>query len=254
MRSPPEQISLTVAGREIAGTLIAPPNRKEAPGLLFVHGWGASQEQCLPEAYAVAELGCACLTFDLRGHGARKAERDVVSREDNLRDVLAGYDWLTRGRRVTPVGIVGTSYGAYLAAIATSLRPLSCLALQAPAIYPDGNWSLPKIKLHADSNLTVYRSRIVGSQDNRALRACATFRGDVLIVSSEYDTVVPRPVSESYVGACSGARSLSRKIIAHADHGLSEESWRREYRSILQEWAKATVACGKQDSAFNSSS
>jgi hypothetical protein len=31
---------------------------------------------------------------------------------------------------------------------------------------------LPKIKLHEDAELTVYRRRVVGANDNLALQAC----------------------------------------------------------------------------------
>jgi len=34
------------------------------------------------------------MTFDLRGHGRDCAQRDKVSRADNLEDVLAAYDAL----------------------------------------------------------------------------------------------------------------------------------------------------------------
>ena len=49
--------------QHIAGTLVAPGTM--IPGVLFVHGWGGSQEQYLARAREIAALGCICLTFDL---------------------------------------------------------------------------------------------------------------------------------------------------------------------------------------------
>jgi pimeloyl-ACP methyl ester carboxylesterase len=237
-----ETVTILADGYDIPATFITKQNNP-APGVLFVHGWGASQDQSLPQASAVAELGCACLAFDLRGHGPTKDERNLVSRNDNLADVIAAYDWLTNRSEVekSSIGVVGCSYGGYLAAIATIQRSISYLVLQAAAIYRDPDWLLPKIKLHEDPALTVYRRSVASPNDNLALRACASFTGDVLIVECQYDAIVPHPVSESYARACAQARSLTCNVIANADHGLSEERWRNEYTSMLTKWIASRI-------------
>ena len=70
--------------------------------IIFVHGWGGNQRQYLNRARAVAELGFVCLTFDLRGHARSDGQRETVSREDNLRDLLAAYDVLARQQSTAP--------------------------------------------------------------------------------------------------------------------------------------------------------
>src|SRR5918994_1750245 len=87
-----EAIEIGVDGQRLAGTLVAPATT--IPGILLVHGWGGSQEQYLARAREVAALGCVSLTFDLRGHARSDGRNEDVSREDNLRDVLAAYDVL----------------------------------------------------------------------------------------------------------------------------------------------------------------
>ena len=64
----------------------------------------------------------------------------------------------------------------------------------------------------------------------------AAFRGDVLLVESERDNVVPHPVIESYLSACVHARSLTYRVLEGADHGLSEEPWRSAYTTLLVSW------------------
>jgi len=80
-------VDIEVGDKHIAGTLVAPDTL--VPGVLLVHGWDGSQEQYIARAREIASLGCICLTFDLRGHVRHQAQRDQVTREDNLRDVLA---------------------------------------------------------------------------------------------------------------------------------------------------------------------
>jgi esterase/lipase len=234
-----ENTAFAVGDQVLRGTLIA-GKRPADRGILFIHGWGGTQEECLPQAMALAELGLLSLIFDLRGHGQDKDQMTVVSREDNLTDVLAAYDFVAARFELTDIGVVGNSYGGYLAAILTALRPVSHLGMQAPAIYRDVDWMLPKVKLHEDPDLAVYRSHIVGPDDNRALRSCAAYRGHVLIVESRYDAIIPHAVTQSYALACTQTQSVTFHVLQNADHALSEERWRDEYTSVLTNWIRAT--------------
>ena len=107
-------VQIPSGDRTIAGTLVAPDT--VVPGVMLVHGWDGSQEQYLARAHAIAALGCICLTFNLRGHVETRPLFETVSREINLRDVLAAYDLLAARRHVDPqaIALVGSSYGGYL--------------------------------------------------------------------------------------------------------------------------------------------
>lgn len=247
MRTRLEDLQITVDGAPIAGSLLAPA--AAVPGVLFVHGWGGSRAQDLERAREAAGLGCVCLTFDLRGHNLTQRQRETVTREDNLRDLLAAYDLFVGMRSVdaSAIAVVGSSYGAYLAAIMTSLRPVRWLALRAPALYKDTGWELPKRQLHVDLDLPEYRRRAVRWQDNRALGASAAFTGHVLIVESEEDSFVPHPAIANYVAAFTRVRSLTTRIITGADHALTHESCQRAYTSLLVNWLTEMVAGARGD-------
>src|SRR5438477_308455 len=247
-----EILDIPVDGQHIAGTLLTSDEGRAVPGVLFVHGWGGSQEQYLARAREVAALGCVCLTFDLRGHAKTQPQHETVSRGDNLRDVLAAYDLLAGHRGVDPsvIAVVGSSYGGYLGAILTSLRAVRWLALRAPALYKDTDWELPKRRLHDDPDLSAYRRRAVRPEDNRALCACEAFRGNVLLVESEHDHVVPHPVIANYLAACVQVRSLTYRVIPGADHGLAEEPWRLAYTSILVNWLTEMLVAARAPAAL----
>lgn len=233
-----EAVDIAVDGQVICGTLFIPS--KAVGRVLFAHGWGGNQQQYLSRACAVAELNYLCLTFDLRGHARHEEQRDTVSRADNLLDLLAAYDLLAAqpGVDSSTIGLVGSSYGAYLAAIMTSLRPVHWLALRAPALYKDADWEVPKVQLHQDPDFVDYRRRPAGPENNRVLRACAAFKGDVLIVESELDNTMPHQVIENYRAACKAARSVTYRLIKGADHGLSEAAWQQESTAYLVDWLK----------------
>ena len=227
---------MRVEDEHILGTLIVPGSL--LPGVLFVHGWGGDQSQYVARARELAALGCVCLTFDLRGHAQTQARMDVVSREEGMRDILAAYDFVAAQRNVDSdsIAVVGSSYGGYLAALLTALRPVKWLALRAPALYKDSEWKVPKLRLRTEQNLEDYRRQPVNSDESKALRACMAFTGDVLIVESEHDTMVPHQVIVNYREACISARSLTYRLIEGADHGLSSEPEKSAYTQLLVNW------------------
>jgi dienelactone hydrolase len=236
-----DEVSILAEGRHIAGTLVSPSTL--IPGVLFVHGWGGGQEQYIARAREIAALGCVCLTFDLSGHADTLPMQETVSRENNLADVLAAYDTLAQQRGVDPssIAVVGSSYGGYLAAILTTRRPVRWLVLRVPALYMDSGWELPKVQLHQDQDLGAYRRRFVPAADNRALRACKAYRGDVLLIESERDDIVPHAVINSYKEALIRPRSTTYRMISGADHGLSDPASQRAYTALLVSWMTEMV-------------
>ncbi len=236
-----EPVYIRVEGEHVLGTLISPGTL--VPGVLFVHGWGGDQRQYLARARAIAALGCICLTFDLRGHAQTHTQHETVSREESLRDILAAYDFLAAQHNVDSdsIAVVGSSYGGYLAALLTAQRPVKWLALRVPALYKDSEWSLPKFKLRTEQDLAKYRLQPVSPEESKALRACHAFTGDVLLVESEHDDVIPHQVVVNYREACKSARSLTYRLIEGADHGLSDEAMQAAYRELLVKWFKEVL-------------
>jgi hypothetical protein len=123
------------------------------------------------------------------------------------------------------------------------------LALRSPALYLDANWDLPKLKLHEIADLVSYRRKKIGPSDNRALRACQRFRGDVLIVEAEHDKTVPHAVIDNYVAAFSETRSLTSRVLADADHGLSGKQMQQDYTDVLVAWLTEMIGGERQELA-----
>lgn len=235
-----EHIEIAVDNQSISGTILTPSTK--TPGILFVHGWGGSQQRDLVRAKNIAGLGCVCLTFDLRGHERTHEMRARVSREDSLADLLAAYDRLVSHPAVdsTAIAVIGSSYGGYLATILSDLRPVKWLALRVPALYWDADWDMPKQELDRDK-LAHYRRSKVTAADNRALAACKKFTGGVLLIESEQDDYVPHATLMSYRGAFELAHSLTYRLVDGADHALSSGVSQSIYSSMLTTWISEMI-------------
>jgi dienelactone hydrolase len=244
-----DSIGITSGGERLCATVLQPP--RELPGILFVHGWGGDQAHDLARAREAAGLGCVCMTFDLRGHRGSKVPQEEVTRAQNLDDIVGAYDWLASQPSVdaSAMAVVGISYGGYLAAILTSLRPVRWLALRSPALYKDENWDMPKVQLHADIDLPRYRRRRVSPDENRALRACAQFHGDVLIVAAEHDEIVPHRTTENYLSAFETATSRTARVVSGADHAFSEKSAQKDYSEVLVRWLTEMIVGARGNAA-----
>ncbi|MCO5367376.1 alpha/beta hydrolase family protein [Pseudomonas alliivorans] len=235
-----EIIEIKVGSQSISGSIVTPCEK--FPGILFVHGWGGSQQRDLARAKNITGLGCVCLTFDLRGHERTEGLRGTVSRDQSLADLLAAYDRLVSHPSVDPeaIAVIGTSYGGYLATILSAMRPIKWMALRVPALYWDADWDMPKQELDRD-RLAHYRRSAVTAADNRALAACKEFRGDVLLIESERDDYVPHATLMSYRTAFELAHSLTYRLVDGADHALSSDISQSVYSSMLTNWISEMV-------------
>lgn len=238
------KVTIEVGGQKVVGTLLSP--EAPVPGFLFIHGWGGDQEEDLGHAEELARLGCICFTFDLRGHAGSDADKEHVTRQDGLDDVIAAYDYLAAQPLIdkAAIGVIGTSYGGYLAMLLTAERPVRWLAMRVPALYPDEHWDTPKSKLDK-SVVRAYRKHPHQAGSDRALSACGEFRGDVLIVESEKDEQIPREAMISMQGAFRQVNSLSHRIIHGATHAMRDAHHQRVYTTLLTGWVEEMVRASR---------
>ncbi|MBD1601248.1 alpha/beta hydrolase family protein [Pseudomonas typographi] len=235
-----QAVELPVGESCLAGHLVTPAAR--IPGILFIHGWGGSQQRDLARAKHITGLGCVCLTFDLRGHERTEGLRQSVNRQQNFEDALVAYDRLAAHPAVdaNAIAVIGSSYGGYLATLLSARRAVRWLALRVPALYWDEDWEVPKAALDP-AGLAAYRRTLQTPADNRALAACAEFGGDVLLVESEHDDYVPHMTLMSFRSAFVSARSLTHRLVEGSDHALTSDASQKAYSSILNAWLSEMV-------------
>jgi hypothetical protein len=71
----------------------------------------------------------------------------------------------------------------------------------------------------------------------------------VLVAESERDNVVPHQAIANDVAAFERAHSLTCRVVAGAEHGLSEERWQQAYTSLLVNRATEMVLGAREGGA-----
>lgn len=207
-------------------------------GLLVLPGWGDHGRQQYEALKAsLRHCGWRCQRVELPDSSWPEDLRKEVTREDALRQALEDYQQLDRRLDGGPITVLGFSFGAYIATYLAASCQAQRLILRSPALYPDEGWTVPKEALD-EQGLMAYRNQFHDALSNEALHCCEKFKGDVLLVDSENDEVIPRPVIASYEAAFASARSMTRHTVQGADHPLTEARWQNEYLKVVLEWLR----------------
>lgn len=225
----------------LAATLIKPENsKKPLPGLIFIHGWESSKKGNTKRAQEISKLGFICLTIDLRGHGDSEGTIDQFSRKDHLEDIKSTYQYLKNLDEVAEetIGIIGSSYGGYLSAVAANYLEFDCIVLRVPALYFDKDFDTPTDKLIKE-NPQAFTSSDLTEKNCLALKGIANFPGEIFIIESEKDEVIPHAVIENYLSVITDKRKLTYKIMKGAGHHFwNNPKLDKEYLNILKNWLK----------------
>lgn len=234
------KLNLESGNQNLSANLIKPENFKQSlPALIFIHGWKSNQEGNIKRATAISKLGFICLTIDLRGHGESEGSIEEFSVKDHLEDVKTAYKYLVENSQVNPekIGIIGSSYGGNLAAIATNFLKFEWLVLRVPALYVDKYFDTPTESLIGkDEEGEAFKSTKATIETSMALKGVNNFPGDILIIESEKDEIIPHPVIENYLMFIEDKRKLTYEIIKNAFHALETEEQEKEYIEILKNW------------------
>ena len=235
-----KNIKLTNGGMMMDADIFYPSDMKEGglyPAILFIHGWTSSRDRSYEYAKSLSELGYICMVFDMRGHGTSEGDRLELSSEDFLSDALVAYDYLVSLPEVDKenIGVNGSSFGGYLAALLVERRKVSNAVLRAPADYPDEEFSTPK-KLRNWENIIAWRNEPRDSEATSALRSLSTFTGKTLFIESENDERIPHQTIVNYMNALPDKSKVTHIVIKGAPHSIKEGPFRDKVRQILVDW------------------
>lgn len=230
---------------KLDGTIFYPTTEGKHPAILFVHGWTSERERSFQYAKSLADLGYICMLFDMRGHGSSEGNINTTLTKEFLDDVLAAYDYLVDvdGVEKENISVVGSSFGGYLAAILTSKRNVKNLSMRVPADYANDEFDKPKMQTSGGENPEIFawRSQPRKPGETFALDAISKFSGDVQIIESEKDDVVPHQIMENFANAIKDKSKLTHVVVKNAPHSIQDGLFKDEVNRLLVSWFKQRV-------------
>lgn len=224
---------------QISATLIKPDKiAKPLPTLLFIHGWRSNKSGNVKRSEEISKQGFVCLSIDLRGHGDSEGKLEDFSRQDHIEDIKKAYEFLIKDKDVDKekITIIGASYGGYLAAVVTNYLKFNRLVLRVPALYFDDEFSTPTDKLIKD-DAKAFKTWNLTPKNSLALKGLKNFKGKILIIEAENDTIIPHEVIENYLEITKG-KHLKYILMKNTSHSLETEAQENAYLYILTKWLR----------------
>jgi dienelactone hydrolase len=240
-----KEVEFKVDSQKLKGTLFVPDGMDPFPGVIFYHGAQSSRKNYLPICQDLASQGLAALAFDFRGCGESSGRVDQLSLVERGIDAQEALNFLRRQPKVNSqkIGICGVSMGAPQAVLMAALKAtlkkenIRSLILRAPAVY-NNEYEGEKFGRYRQ----IYKEG-EDWQDSMTFTYLSRFKGDLLIVESEHDEVIPHRVVERYLSKAKKARSKELYVIKGAAHYLGEPDspYRQEFKKVVVDWFARTL-------------
>ena len=235
---PAQDFTLKAADGITLAATYWPGRTERAPGVLLLHGNGASRATMADNARWLAAQGYAVFTVDFRGHG----QSDLTSRSFGLhesRDAAAAFAWLKHRQQGARIGVVGVSLGG-AASLLGEEGPLAADALVLQAVYPDIRhavrnriasiagampaWAIePWLSFQSLPRWGVWPGRI------SPVEAIRSYRGPVLVIGGGEDAYTPPAETRALCKAAPGPKAMW--IVDGLDHAHVSALSNPEYRA-----------------------
>jgi pimeloyl-ACP methyl ester carboxylesterase len=179
------------------------PNAEKDYCVLWVQGWSSSMDSHREGVERMVKASNTTFaTLDYAGHGLSDVELDDSTRQQQHEELVAVFDELKQ-RGFEKIIVIGGSFGGYMTALLTGVRPVHAAVLRCPANYPNEEWDVPyKDTVRARSEGYAEYMKTGRADDemraSKASAAIANYDGFTYILEHEFDEVVPAKVPQHY--------------------------------------------------------
>lgn len=184
--------------------LFAPHEPSQDYAVLWLQGWTSSMDLHREGVKRMAEqTGIVFATLDYAGHGTHPLPLEESTKRQQHEEVVGLFDELAN-RGYKNIITIGGSFGAYMTALLTGVRPVHTAVLRAPAMYDDNEFELPYRQTKRWQDVEEYnraKAHAPYIHDNLAVSAIRRFDGFTYILEHELDEQVPRIMPQTYFSA-----------------------------------------------------
>jgi len=177
---------------------------------IVLHGAGkSSRMRFLRLRESLNDRGIPSSSFDFIGHGETGGDISDSTLHGRTEQAAA----VIRHTCIEPLTLVAGSMSGYTAIKLTELFPVSNLILLVPAVYTPRAYDL---SFGSEFSAAI---RVPGSwQDSDAFSIMSEFKGNLLIIATEVDDVIPTEVIERIYASAKNTRSRHLHIVPNSKH------------------------------------
>lgn len=183
---------------------------QDRPTILSIHGSRpGSRDSITYLTPSLVEAGFSCFRFDLSGHGDSPGAQDANVKQF-VDDAIAALQFMDKTK---PLTVIGASMGGHIAVELLAHANIQNLVLICPALY----------SAEAYEALYDIRSRWLLrniTQDAPVLKQLDGYKGRLLHIIGEQDTIIPPEVTELFHTRTSQAAYKDFMVVPDAPHAL----------------------------------
>lgn len=235
-----KKIEFIVDNTILRGSIFTPKGKGPFPAVIFFHGSGSKGLKFFEAGKKLSENGILSFAFNFRGCGVSDGDYLLQTYEDAFLDAKSAFELLLC-QNIDPdrIGVVGGSFGGFIASILLPQTLIKSLVLLNPSAH-DSDFS-EKIDMGGLDNEVKYFSNTLNWEGSKSFENIQNFNGKLLIIKSQNDENVPHKVLDKYFQKAINTTKKEMVQIANADHRLSKDVWKDEFFSIIRDWFSKTL-------------
>jgi|SRR3989344_8515533 len=229
------QVEFKVGNTTLRGSLFIPKGKGPFPAVIFFHGSGGVGEMYFEAAKKISQKGILGFAFNYRGAGISDGIFEEQTLSMGIEDAKAAINTLLSQPQVDKkrIGFCGASFGGFIAALLSNKAKVKSLILVGPAAY-----SSPELNKQRDKagDLT---DNFVKSE---SFAEIAKFKGNLLIMTSEFDEVIPPEIINKYLKSAKSVLRIESFVIKGAKHRISiNPQAKKAFIKKTIDWFKKTL-------------
>ena len=235
-----KKIEFKVKNNILRGSLFIPEGKGPFPAVILFHGNGGKGASTFEAASKLPQIGILSFAFNFTECGISDGDYSIQTHQDALDDAIAEFNVLfSQNIDKNRIGVVGGSFGGYIASMLLPKFNIKSLVLRAPsACTHNPKDMLDMGDLQHEVDYFKNKGNWVNSESYVNI---SNFKGQLLIIKSEHDDNVPSHIVDLYFDKARNAKIREMKVIKDADHRLTKDVWKDEFFSIIHDWFSKTL-------------
>ena len=209
-----KKIEFKVGDETLRGSLFIPKGKGPFPAVILFHGSGGVGEMYFEAAKELSKKGILGFAFNYRGAGVSDGVFEEQTLKMGIEDAKSALTFLISLKEVDKkrIGICGASFGGFIAALLSVNSNAISLILIGPAAY-----SLDELNKQRDKAGDLNEDFVKSESFNQMVK----FKGKFLMVTSEFDEVIPAKMINEYLKRAKSASKKESFILKGVKHRIS---------------------------------